>query len=361
MAFLSPSKIVLATALCAGFGAGALAGTPTGTVPPAVAAVPATASAAVPATTQPASPTVATVNGKDMSASDLDQETRTLQSQYARQIPPDQMARYLPQLRQQAMQNMVNKQLLLEDAAGHKMAVSDDEVKKAVAQYTQSVPPGETLEGLLARAGVSMKDFHQQTIDGLLLQKFLAEELKGVTATDEDAAKYYKEHPDQFKSEETVSARHILVTVARTDDAAKKAEKKKKIDGIRERLIKGEDFSKVCAETSEDPGSKDKGGLYENFPRGQMVPPFDNAAFTQKVGEIGPVIETSFGYHIIKVEKHNQAGAMPLSQVNDRLKTYLENRKKQETVQKLIETLREHAKITYAEGEAAPATQPVVK
>lgn len=298
---------------------------------------------------------IANVNGKVIVGSDLEKEVQNLQMQASRRMPPEQIAQMLPRIQQQAVMDLVNKQLLVEAVASRKITVGDDEIKKAIDDLLKNAPPGQTLEDALKQANMTMKQFTQQMAEGLSIQKLMNEEMKNVNVTDEDLKKYYEKNPDQFKRPETVSARHILIKSDAGDDAAKKESAKKKADGVRARLVKGEDFAKVCAEVSDDPGSKNNGGLYENFPRGQMVPPFENAAFTQKAGEIGPLVETQFGYHIIKVEKHNEAGKIDLAEVKDRLKMFLENQKKSETAQKYLKTLRDAAKITFADGFAPPA------
>ncbi|MBM3860807.1 MAG: hypothetical protein FJ395_14305 [Verrucomicrobia bacterium] len=213
------------------------------------------------------------------------------------------------------------------------------------------------------------------------VQKLIESQTKGVPlTTEEELKKYYTEHAEQFQRPETASARHILIKAAiaeaeETQPAASDAatenkrpsttlktegtdKEKKKAEAVRERLIKGEDFAKVCAEVSDDPGSKDKGGLYEDFPRGQMVPQFDNAVFTQKIGEIGPLVVTQFGYHIIKVEKRTEAGATPLAEIKTELKAFLDNQKKMEVAQKFVKGLHDSAKITYAEGYAPEPGNP---
>ena len=85
----------------------------------------------------------------------------------------------------------------------------------------------------------------------------------------------------------------------------------------------GADFAELAKKYSEDPGSKDNGGLYENFPRGQMVKPFEDAAFTVPVGGLSGVIETQFGYHILKVvdrQKETRSFAEARAEIESRLK-----------------------------------------
>ena len=122
------------------------------------------------------------------------------------------------------------------------------------------------------------------------LARLYAEKMpEKIKVTDEDIAKYLAEHPE-------------------LDPAAKKA----KAEEILNRVKGGEDFAAVAKETSEDPGSKDKGGLYEDVRMGQMVKPFEDAAMSVQPGEIVPnLVETDFGYHIIKLEAKNAATAEP--------------------------------------------------
>ena len=96
----------------------------------------------------------------------------------------------------------------------------------------------------------------------------------------------------------------------RTSSASDKDKKaaKKKAEGILKRVKSGEDFAKLAAEVSDDPGSKQKGGELGFFPRGRMVKSFEEAAFALKPGEVSGVIQTQYGYHIIEVEEKKPAG-----------------------------------------------------
>jgi parvulin-like peptidyl-prolyl isomerase len=110
------------------------------------------------------------------------------------------------------------------------------------------------------------------------------------------------EPPIDFGTAQTgrVHARHILVAVPAHASVAAKAEARQKLERIRTELLDGRDFTAVAREYSDCP-SKENGGDLGTFSRGQMVKPFEDAAFSQKAGEIGPIIETEFGFHIIQV------------------------------------------------------------
>jgi peptidyl-prolyl cis-trans isomerase D len=119
--------------------------------------------------------------------------------------------------------------------------------------------------------------------------------------------RFYDEHADRYHLPERVRARHVLVRVEKDAAEEKVAEARKRIDAALARLEAGEDFAKVAAELSEDPGSKDRGGDLGFFPRGQMVPAFEDAAFQQKDGETSEVVRTDFGFHVIRTEGHEAA------------------------------------------------------
>ncbi len=129
---------------------------------------------------------------------------------------------------------------------------------------------------------------------------------------------------DLKPEEEQVWARHILVADERTAQA------------VRERLLKGEDFGKVAAEVSIDPGTKDHGGLLDWFGRGVMVKEFEDAAFSLPVGEISQPVKTTYGYHIIQVLARQ---VRPLSA--QELQT-----KQQQFFNKWLQTQRDQAQIT---------------
>ncbi|NOY67957.1 MAG: peptidyl-prolyl cis-trans isomerase [Deltaproteobacteria bacterium] len=146
--------------------------------------------------------------------------------------------------------------------------------------------------------------------------------LSEVTVTDDGVNLYYSEHPDEFNAPETVTARHILLKLDNKADDALVAKRKKEAESIAEKAKGGEDFEKLAKAFSEGP-SKDKGGFLGTFKRGDMVKPFSDAAFSMKPGEISDPVRTRFGWHIIKVEKHEDASVKPLDKVADTIRKKL--------------------------------------
>jgi peptidyl-prolyl cis-trans isomerase D len=147
---------------------------------------------------------------------------------------------------------------------------------------------------------------------------------EGATVSDEAIEEYYVLHEDDFKHPETVSARHILKKVDPDAGDDVKAAARAAIENVKKRLDAGEDFAKVAEEESEDPGSASHGGDLGAFKRGAMVKPFEDAAFSLEVGQTSDIVETPFGFHIIRVYDHQPAGTQPLddvrAEITDKLK-----------------------------------------
>lgn len=120
--------------------------------------------------------------------------------------------------------------------------------------------------------------------------------------TAEVDAEYERQAFNYRDLEPQVRLRHILISAAEDAPEEERAAARTRAEAVRARLLAGEDFATVARETTEDPGSRDNGGLYDWSPRGRYVPPFEEAAFSQEIGAIGELVETRFGYHIIRVE-----------------------------------------------------------
>lgn len=156
--------------------------------------------------------------------------------------------------------------------------------------------------------------------DNFLVSEFLKREVaQKVTISENDLKSYYDGHKDEFKAPETVRARHILIKVASGESEENKKKAREKMEGILAKIKAGESFETLATELSDDPGSKQKGGDLGFFARGRMIKSFEDAAFSLKPGEISGIVETPFGYHIIKVEEKKEAGLEPFEKVKDRI------------------------------------------
>jgi len=235
---------------------------------------------------------------------------------------------------------IVERKLLLAAAKAAKNVVAPSELDQALQSEYARAGGEEAFLKALKDADVSL-DFVKASVgETLLINKLLqgvAE--KGPKVSEEDLRKAYAE---ETAGDKTASVRHILLlTQGKTE--AEKAEALKKIEGILARAKAGEDFAELAKQYSEDTGSKDNGGLYEDFGRGQMVKPFEDAAFSVPVGEISGVVETNFGYHILKVVDRKKE-TRPFEEVRAELESRLAQTKQGTAVQDYVEGLKAKAK-----------------
>ncbi len=227
------------------------------------------------------------------------------------------------------------RKLLLEAAAAAKKTASQADIDKALqAQYARAGSEAQYLE-LLKTNGVSFDYIKKSIAEDLTIRAYLDAALAETSkVTDADIQKAYAE-------DKTATVRHILL-LTQGKTPAEKAEARKKMEGILERARKGEDFAALAKEFTEDPGSKENGGLYEDFPRGKMVKPFEEAAFTVPVGQISGVVETSYGYHILKIENRKKE-TQPLDQAKPQIEAGLKQQKQNAAFDSLLTGLKKKA------------------
>jgi peptidyl-prolyl cis-trans isomerase D len=125
---------------------------------------------------------------------------------------------------------------------------------------------------------------------------------------------YFSAHQSEYQVPEQARSRHILISVAAGADAKTDAAAKAKAEGLLKQLQGGADFAQLAAKNSDDPGSKDKGGELGFAKHGTMVPEFDTAIFTQKIGDI-KIVKSQFGYHIVQVEERQTAHNESINEV----------------------------------------------
>ena len=132
--------------------------------------------------------------------------------------------------------------------------------------------------------------------------------------TQQQIQQYFNAHQSEYSVPEQARSRHILIKVAPGADAKTDAAAKAKAEDVLKQLQAGGNWTELAKKYSDDPGSKDTGGELGFAQRGRMVPEFDNAIFTQKIGDI-EIVKSQFGYHIVQVEERQTAHTQSLSEV----------------------------------------------
>ena len=294
-----------------------------------------------------------TVNEVKITRGEVDKRISEMLGPQAATIPPEKLTEVRDQLDQRALDSMIVEALLTKEVKNQNIIVKSEEVDEALTQLKGSMPPEVKLQAYLKDIGLTEKDLRDSLSKNLGFKKLVEQQVADIAGpSDKEIEAFYADNSEKFLVPESVEARHILIAFKPDDDMAAKTLKMKKAEKIRKQLVdkKGENFGAVAAENSDDP-SKSKGGMLGAFGRGQTVPAFEEAAFSQKIGEIGPVVETSFGYHIIEVLGRKDAKKVPLSEVSERISNYLVAEKKDEAVKEYIESLKDAATIVFQEGK----------
>lgn len=287
-----------------------------------------------PAVSDPNDPTfiVASVGQWTVTRADLNKQVDDALAQQGvtrAQVPPAQV----PAIESQMLRFIVLKKILLDKAATMQLPDVDKQVAQAL-DYAKNRNPGHALtdaelNDMLKTHGMTLDQWKQNLHDIATMQAVLdASATKNSTPTDQEIDAIYDAHKDAFNVPPMIRASRVLVLSSETDTPAQKAEKKKKIDGARARVMKGEDFSKVAMEVSEDRSSAPRGGDMGKFPRGENEAGFDDVAFKTKVNTVSPVFQDGMGYQFVKVTDSTPAGVIPLAEARALIAPKLQEEKK---------------------------------
>jgi peptidyl-prolyl cis-trans isomerase C len=287
---------------------------------------------------------VAVVNGVTISKDTYDRELNFFVRRAApggQQIPDVQMA----QMKSEVLESLIDRELLFQESKKKGIQVKSDAVSDQLQKIQQRYPNKEEFKKLLSNMGLTESDVQAQIERGMAIQELLDKEVTGkIKVSDEETKAFYDKNPQLFQQPEQIKASHILIKVQADAPADQKAEARKKIEDVQQKVKKGEDFATLAKTYSEGP-SGPKGGDLGYFRRGQMVKPFEEAAFSLKPDETSEIVETQFGYHLIKVNDKKPAKKMTYTEVKDRLSENLKKQKQDSEANAYIETLRKDAKI----------------
>jgi len=313
---------------------------------------------------------IVTVNGVDIAESKVQALIAPeLEKMAAKstQLPAGFAEQYKKQLRQQAVENLVVEQLLGAEVKRAKIEVTEEEVMGQIGKIASGQSPPLSLDDFkkkIEEYGRSFDELKQQIRKGLGYQKLMESQLEGkIKVAEEDAKKYYSENQAEFQTPDQVRASHILIdlkpTAANADPNQAKVQAKAKAQNLLEQVKGGADFAELAKTNSACPSSA-KGGDLGFFGRGDMVEPFEKAAFSLEPGQTSDVVETKFGYHIIKVTDRKSAGITTFEQAKETIIKQLTQKNRIELAAEFIESLKAKAKILYAPGQEPRPAEPTI-
>ncbi|MBM4311055.1 MAG: hypothetical protein FJ119_08945 [Deltaproteobacteria bacterium] len=290
---------------------------------------------------------VVTVNGTQITRAEIDADIAQKLAGAADKMPPEQLEQIKTRMQEKAVDHFITKTVLSAECDKNKINVTPEDIDKALAEMTKTLPEGMKLEDALKSSGMTLESLKKDIAFGLRVNKLIDANVKQpAEPTEAELKQFYEQNASSFEVKESAQARHILITTSKDDDEKVLAEKRARIEKIRAQLVEGADFEKIAAENSDCP-SKSRGGSLGSFERGRMVKPFEDAAFSQEIMAIGPVVETQFGYHVIQVQGRTPASKRPFEEVKDQIKEHPEQTGKNTAVRAYIEGLKSKATIVY--------------
>jgi parvulin-like peptidyl-prolyl isomerase len=246
----------------------------------------------------------------------------------------------LKQLMEQAATSLAERKLLLAAAAAAKTACPPAELDQALqSEYARAGGEQAFLEALKG-AEISLDHVKKSVEETLLINKLLTAVTEKGAAVGEDELR--QAYGQETAGDKTATVRHILI-MTQGKNEQEKAAARTRIEGLLAKAKAGDDFAELAKQYTEDTGSKENGGLYEDFPRGRMVKPFEDAAFSVPVGEISGVVETQFGYHILKVVDRKKE-TRTFEEVRPELEQRLKQQKQGTVVENYVKGLKDKAK-----------------
>lgn len=271
---------------------------------------------------------------------------------------------------------LIVKTLLEQQIKKHKITISAADIKAKRKEIVDKLGSEERLQEVLKQNGVTEAKLREDLTNEIKIDK-LVMATSDTKVSDKDVSDFYNKNKASFNRPETVRASHILIeanpvkikeeiidadkngklTAADIDKKVKEKmdEKMALAKKVREEAAKSPDkFADLVKKYSDDKGSVPSGGDLGFFPREAMVKPFADAAFSLKPNVVSDVVVTEYGNHIIIVKDRAAKGLQPLDKVKDEIKTFLEQQKKVEALQKMFAGLRAEAKVEYIDKSFDP-------
>lgn len=302
---------------------------------PAPAAAPVAKSAPLP-------DPVARVNGTPVPAAEFQKALNAFnKSPDAAQVPPGKEK----EVQQFLLNQMIAAELMYQVAKATPVMDQDKKVADAVAVLKARFPNEEEFHKGLQAQGLTEAALKDLISRNVMIENHIEQVIvPKQSVSDAEVKEFYDKNPQTFTQPEQARASHILITV---DAKASEAERKKareKVEALLKQVKSGADFAKVAQENSGCPSSQ-QGGDLGYFGKGQMVKPFEDAAWSLKPGEVSGVVETQFGYHIIKLIEKRPSSKIPFDDVKARIADSLKRKKVGEAVNAVLEDARKKAKI----------------
>ncbi|MDB5997485.1 MAG: PpiC-type peptidyl-prolyl cis-trans isomerase [Pseudomonas sp.] len=295
-------------------------------------------------------PAAARVNGEEISEYRLERYFAEYLEDQGRAVGSIRNPKAYKQLRQKALDALIDRELLWQEAVKRGVVISDAAVQRQVDQTRQAIGGNDVFARRLEDAGFDEAGFIEYTRRELAAQQVFAE-LTQVPEPDEQQVRaFFDEHRAEMSRPEEVQARHILVKVPQEADAATVEAARLRLVEMQVKISQGADFASVARSGSED-ASANEGGDLGYFPRGRMVPEFEAAAFALAPGKVSEPVRSPFGWHLIYVQNHSEAADVTEVQGLEMVRAYLARQQQAQARLQVLAQLRSSSRIERIDDE----------
>jgi peptidyl-prolyl cis-trans isomerase C len=285
---------------------------------------------------------LARVNGETVTRQEFQEFVANIEARAGGPVPAEQR----DQVYRRVLDQIVGYRLLKQEAKTRNVVIPDADVDARVAEIKKQFPSEDVFVQMLVERKMTLDRLRSDARDDMAIGKLIETEISAKAAVKpEQVQDFYDKNPDQFKQQERVRASHILIAVPQNGDAAAKTTARAKAEQVLKDVKAGKDFAALAKEHSQDPGSAVQGGDLGFFQQGQMVGPFNDAAFGLMPGAISDLVETQFGYHIIKVAEKQAGRTIPLDEIRPQVEQFLQERNREEQTDAFVKSLRSKGKV----------------
>ena len=264
---------------------------------------------------------VAKINDDIITKSELESEEQGLLQELYRRNSGAELDAKVAEAKKELLRRMIDHRVLVQRATHIFDVTKMQDYYLEMFKGQQNIGSDKELEKLLAAQDMTMADLKKRLVEEFSPQQVIHVEIsERIAVSDKDERAYYDAHTADFEVPAEATVREIVLKASEPERAAKRAE----AEAVRARLaVPGADFATIAAEVS-DAGTKKTGGLLGTVKKGDLAAPLENAAFTLPVGEISPVIEADYGFHILKVDGRSDAALKPFDDVKAEIETKIQ-------------------------------------
>lgn len=287
----------------------------------------------------------AKVNGYQIKEEKLQKAVETRLSQQGTNVGAIRDPDKYKQLRHEVLDVLIGQVLLWQSAQKENLVASDEEVETLYKQYVSQYSNENAFKLKMQQEGYNEASYRQELKQRISARKWVeAHVMKDLQISDKEVHEFYTSNKEKFVMPGQVHARHILIKVDSNSSEEDKRKAREQLQDIKKQLDAGADFAEMAKQYSQGP-SAPQGGDLGFFPSGKMVKPFEDAAFALQPGEVSDIVETRFGYHLIKVEAKQEGKTIKEEEVDAQIRQYLLKTKSGMALNEAIDELKASARI----------------